>query len=83
MNEILEGLLRPILDLLGKIWDRLDRTPTVRWGTVTQTTPLLVQLDGDDTTLTPQTVVSTIAVGARVVCVEQYRRVIVLAVADA
>ena len=80
MNEALRELFRPILDQIAKLWDRLDRTPTVRWGTVTQSTPLLVQLDGDDVAVSPQTVVSTIATGKRVLCVEQRRRVIVIAV---
>jgi hypothetical protein len=82
-------LLQPILDLIYKLWDYVFGLPTTKWGTVTQTTPLLVQLDGDidgngaPVTVAPQTLVKTIPVGARVFCVEQQRRVTVIGVAEA
>lgn len=71
-------LFRPILDQIGKLWERADKMPTVRWGTVTQSSPLLVLLDGDTTTVAPQTLVKTMPPGSRVVCVEQHRRMIVV-----
>lgn len=73
-------LLDPIMTQLGKLWQQVGRIPTIRWATVTQATPLLIQMDGDLDPLlfTPQTVVSGLRVGQRVVCVEQNRRVIVI-----
>lgn len=76
MNE----LLRPILNQISKLWSALDRKATFRWGTVTQTDPLMIRLDGDDVTVAPQSVVLSIPVGRRVACLEQHRRVIVIAV---
>ncbi len=75
-------MFRPILEQIAKLWAELSGKATFRWGTVTQTTPLLVRLDGDTATLTPQTVVKTITVGKRVACLEQHRRVIIIAVAE-
>ena len=43
----MKDLLKPVLDQLAKLWAAVDRKPTFRWGTVSQATPLLVQLDGD------------------------------------
>src|SRR5690554_6499074 len=76
-------ILRPILDQLNKIWARLNLMPVIRWGTVTQASPLRVQLDGDTEPLlfTPQNTVPGLKVGNRVLCVEQHRRVNVVQVA--
>ena len=73
--------LRPVLDQLEKIWARLDRVPVISWATVTQTDPLRIRLDGDDDPLpfTPSSPIAGLSVGSRVVCVEQHRRVIILA----
>ncbi|MGN7978194.1 hypothetical protein ACTJJ4_11530 [Microbacterium sp. 22195] len=84
----MKDLLKPIRDQIAKLWAAVDRKPTFRWGTVSQETPLLVQLDGDidpagdPVDVAPQSVVSSIPVGARVACIEQDRRVIVIAVAS-
>lgn len=83
----LKDLLRPIKDQIHKLWSRVDGTPIIRWGTVTQVTPLLVQLDGDfdlntgDPITTPGQLPASVSVtvGQRVVCAERDRRVIVLA----
>jgi hypothetical protein len=76
-------ILRPVLDQIGKLWGRLDMMPVVRWGTVTQASPLRVILDGDMEALpfSPQNTVPGLVVGNRVVCVEQHRRVLVVQVA--
>ncbi|MGU3424037.1 hypothetical protein [Microbacterium paraoxydans] len=76
----MQDLLRPIIEQLDKLWTRVDLTPVIRWGTVTQAGPLRVQLDGDaePLPLTPQTTLPDLRTGDRVVCVEQHRRVIVL-----
>lgn len=84
----MKDLLKPFLDRLAKLRAALDRKATFHWGTVTQATPLLVHLDGDidaaggPVDVAPQSVVSSIPVGARVACIEQDRRVIVIAVAS-
>lgn len=72
--------LKPILDQIAKLWGKVDLIPVIRWGSVTQTTPLRVRLDGDADPLpfTPSSLISGLTVGARVVCVEQHRRVIVV-----
>jgi len=76
-------LLEPIKDQLRKLWERVALMPVIRWGTVTATDPVAVILDGDEEPLpfAPQIAVSGLTVGARVVCVEQHRRVIVIAAA--
>ncbi|MCE0510839.1 hypothetical protein LVJ59_17460 [Microbacterium sp. KKR3/1] len=73
--------LNLVLDRIAKLGARIDLMPTIRWATVTQASPLRVQIDGDAEPLsvTPQTVVNGLLVGTRVVCVEQHRRVLVLA----
>lgn len=75
------SILAPVLDQLAKLWARTDRMPVVRWATVTQAHPLRLLLDGDVDVLplTPQSALGGLTVGARVVCVEQHRRVIVIA----
>lgn len=80
----MRDLLKPIKDQIRKLWARVDQMPIVRWGTVTVSAPLRVMLDGDPDHLpfAPQSVVKSPPVGARVVCVEQHRRVIVIAVAE-
>lgn len=74
-------MLRPVLDQIEKLWARVDLMPVVRWGTVTATGPLRVLLDGSAEPLpfAPQTTVQGLATDDRVVCVEQHRRVIVIA----
>lgn len=74
--------LRPVLDQIAKLWARLALMPVIRWGTVTQASPLRVTLDGDTDAVpfTPQTVVKGIPTGKRVVCIEQHRRLIIIAV---
>lgn len=63
-----------------------QRPAKIKQGVVVQTSPLLVQLDNDiDTQGAPipspaTTVVGALSVGVRVVCVEQHRRVMVIAV---
>lgn len=76
----MQDLLRPIVEQLEKLWTRVDLTPVIRWGTVTQADPLRVQLDGDaePLPLTPQTTLRELRAGDRVVCVEQHRRVLVV-----
>lgn len=76
-------LLAPVLNQIHKLWARVDRMPVVRWATVVQVSPLRVMLDGDLDVLpfTPATTVHGLPVGARVVCVEQHRRVIVVSAA--
>lgn len=78
-----EDLVRPLVDQIRKLWARVDVAPVVRWGTVTQASPLRVILDGDLEALpfSPQNTVPGLRVGNRVVCVEQHRRVIVVQVA--
>lgn len=73
-------LLRPIKDQIHKLWGRVDVMPVVRWATVTQASPLRIRLDGDadPMVLTPQSTVAALAVGERVVCVEQNRRIIII-----
>lgn len=70
---------------IGKLWTAVDGKPIVRWGTVAQASPLTVNLDGSiDTAGNPvaapaQSAISGLAVGDRVLCMEQHRRVIVTA----
>jgi len=74
------SFLAPVLDQIGKLWARVDRMPVVRWATVVQVSPLRVLLDGDLEVLpfAPASTVHGLPLGARVVCVEQHRRVIVI-----
>lgn len=76
----MQDLLRPVLEQIGKLWSRVDLSPVIRWGTVTQASPLRVQLDGDEDplTITPQNAAGELRVDSRVLCVEQHRRVIVV-----
>ena len=76
-------ILRPVLDQIKKLWDRVDQVAVTRWGTVTSGDPLRVILDGSPDALpfAPQSAVRGLSVGDRVVCVEQHRRVIVVQVA--
>lgn len=75
------NVLDPILAQISKLWSRVDLMPTLRWGTVNQVSPLQVTLDGDAAALPfpPQSAVQGLAIGARVVCVEQNRRVVAIA----
>lgn len=68
-----------VLKKLAELTGRIDKMPTIRWATVTQASPLRVQLDGDlePLSVTPQAAVVGLVAGDRVVCVEQHRRVIV------
>ncbi|WP_146114392.1 hypothetical protein [Microbacterium sp. MYb72] len=74
------NILDPVLAQIGKLWARVDVMPAVRWGTVTDTTPLAVQLDGDAAPLPfpPASAIFPLREGARVLCVEQNRRVTVI-----
>ena len=77
----MSGLMQPFTEQLSKLWARVATIPTLRWATVTNVNPLQVRLDGDldPLLIPPQTVVSGLPVGQRVICVEQNRRVIVIA----
>ena len=70
----------PLKDQIHKLWSRVDLMPVIRWATVVQASPLRVMLDGDLEMLpfTPASLVRDVAEGARVVCVEQHRRVTVI-----
>ena len=74
----------PILAKLETIVALLRATPTVKWATVTQASPLRVHLDGDidaagnPVSVAAQTVKTSIAVGTRVFCVEQDSRITVI-----
>lgn len=76
----MQDLLRPVLDQIGKLWSRVDQIPVIRWGTVVQASPVRVTLDGDfdPLPLSPQNAAGELREGARVLCVEQHRRVIVV-----
>ena len=80
MSALMSDLLRPVLDQISKLWGRVDQMPVVRWGTVTAASPLRVVLDGntDPLPFAPQSLVRTLQVGNRVLCIEQHRRVIVV-----
>ena len=58
----------------------IDTKPVTRWGVITNTDPLLVQLDGDDRPIagSPSTIIGGLAAGERVLCLVQNRRVTVL-----
>jgi hypothetical protein len=75
--------LRPILRKLAELKTLLASAPTIKLATVTQASPLRIRLDGDTDPL-PFTPIgaSTWAVGDRVVCAEQQRRVFILAPAS-
>lgn len=84
MASLLDGFTAHqnlVLKKIAELGSRIDLMPKIRWATVTQASPLRVQMDGDaePLTITPQTVVRGLSVGARVVCVEQHRRVLVVA----
>lgn len=70
----------PMMGQIGKLWASVGRMPVVRWATVVQVSPLRVLLDGDLEVLpfTPASLVRDFAEGARVVCVEQHRRVTII-----
>lgn len=76
----------PILAALSKLAGKVDAAPVMLWGTVTQSSPLMVTLDGAiDPSGAPvavpaQSAVGPVAVGQRVWCVRQSRRVIVTSV---
>ncbi len=79
--EVFSRLMAPVLEQIAKLWARIDLMPAIRWGTVRGINPLSVTLDGDTDPLPfpPSTTVLGLTLGARVVCVEQHRRVIVIA----
>lgn len=75
----------PEWEQFDKLWATIRGMPqAVVWGTVTQSSPLRVRLDGEAEPIpfTPATVQKNIPVGARVLCVKQNLRVIILAVAS-
>ena len=83
------GRLRPLYKRLHKLRSLIDRKSEIRLGTVAQVSPLMVNLDGDidadpgsptfgDPIPTPATSPIAHTVGQRVICAEQYRRVLVV-----
>ena len=70
------------LSLLDGLIPTPDPEPLIkpRWGTVTQASPLRVQLDGDTAALpiTPTTVVSGLVVGSRVWCVLTGKQLVIV-----
>lgn len=80
MSDVFGNMLRPVLDQVGKLWNRVDLMPVVRWGTVVAANPLRVTLDGDDGPLpfAPVSAIGKLVTGERIVCVEQHRRIIVV-----
>jgi hypothetical protein len=81
-----EDLIRPLVERVKDLKTRVEQVPVIRWGVVSQTSPLMVALDGSiDTTGSPvsapaRSAIGGLLVGARVLCVEQHRRVIVVQV---
>ncbi|MGF3055603.1 hypothetical protein [Microbacterium sp. YY-01] len=71
---------RPLVNLIAETRKLAADAPVVRWATVTQPSPLRIRMDGDadPMLITPQSLVSGLTVGARVLCVEQHRRMIVV-----
>lgn len=72
-------MMNELLSRLKTLSDKIAGKPEVRWGTVQQTEPLLVRLDGDPEPLPAavQTVVSPV-VDSRVLCLIQRRSIIVI-----
>ncbi|OJU39676.1 MAG: hypothetical protein BGN97_00200 [Microbacterium sp. 69-10] len=73
----------PVVETLKKIIARMARVATIRYGTVAQLSPLLINLDGDidgDGLPIPTPAQSLVphTVGQRVICAEQNRRVLVI-----
>ena len=62
----------------------IDTKPVFRWGVVTNTDPLLVQLDGDDRPLagSPSMIIGGLTTGSRILCLIQNRRVTVVGAVD-
>lgn len=60
--------LDPLLDTIARMRDRIDRMPNTRWGTVTSTSPLRVQMDADPSPMSaaPDNVVGPLVTGQRV-----------------
>lgn len=61
---------------------RIDEAPTFRWAIVTQVSPLRIQFDAAASAEagTPDTLVTSLDVGDRVMCMVQHRRVTVVGV---
>lgn len=72
-------MMNELLSRLKTLSEKIAGKPEVRWGTVQQTEPLLVRLDGDPEPLPAavQTVVSPV-VDSRVLCLIQRRSIIVI-----
>lgn len=79
----------PVKAQIHKLWAARDRSSYIRYGTVAQVSPLLINLDGDidldensptfgDPVSSPAQSLVTHTVGQRVICAEQYRRVLVI-----
>ena len=71
-------LLKPIKDQIAKLWTALDGKPVMRWGTVFTASPLTVLLDpGMGDPAPARSAAGSHAVGDRVYCAEQNRRVVI------
>ena len=75
--------LAPLKEQLHKLWAALEPKAEVKLGTVTQTAPLMVTVDGDldengDPVPAPAVPLVTHTVGQRVICAEQYRRLLII-----
>ena len=69
--------LRWVIRQVKQLWEELDKKPVYLWGTVTQSSPLLVVLEGDTEPVAPLSLSSS-PVGAKVLCAQQRGRVIVV-----
>ncbi|WP_228407301.1 hypothetical protein [Leucobacter muris] len=76
----LDRLLQPLMDRIVDLAAQLRATPRTEWGVVAEVDPLRVRLDGDLDPLagTPASVLREHAVGDRVLCLIQSRRVTIV-----
>lgn len=77
---MISDMLRPLVDRIASLEQRLRGAPHAEWGVVTQASPLRVRLDGDAEPLlgTPSTLVSGLRVGDRVQAMIQNRKITIL-----
>lgn len=68
--------LRPIVQVLKLVIEKLRKQPSFVWAEVAGTSPLTIRIDGDDEPLSgsPATTVAGLMVGDRVYCVRQNGR---------
>ena len=68
--------LAPLVAEIRRLRERITRAPRFVWATVTATSPLRIQVDGDTEPLagTPSRTVGSLSNGARVFCVIQNGR---------